>query len=297
MNIGVMNKTTSKTVYTYVYDRFKTFAEYPESTFAQYEIEEGTDQRAYIFNGHMVVFNDEWTAPPVDTSDVDKVPKIYTYTKAEATQKHFHNINYTGKDLTLNLIPKRTIVQGEVQKVEWYSEIDGALNVSNKVLDVDIVYTRDVTGFAIYRVVTRTWYNNDGIENDEKKITVKYYAVNPSESIDEGIKRRSLIIKELQRPILASMLQVLVPLGYSETAVLFRGRTFLDEYEVEFQKFTNHSSSINDPASPDYGMKAIIVKLRDESDTELTEWLDLAPPLFGGTVTIRQYIMSQLDVG
>lgn len=296
MNIGVMSKATSNTIYTYVYDRYKTFSQYPDEHYVQYEIIEDTDARAYSFNGYQVVFDEEWTAPPVDTSDYDKMPKIYGFTKAEASQKHFHNIDYSGKDLTINLIPKRTIVKGEVQKVDWYSEVDVALQPSNLVLTVDVTYTRTGSGFAIYRTVKRTWINNDESENTETKNTMKYYVVNPSEAIDEGMKRRGLIIRELQMPILTGMQQVLIPLGYSEDTVLFKGRDFLDKYEPSFRKFVDNSSSINDPADPNYGRKSVIVEVEQEADPDMVEWLDLTPALFGGSITIRQYIMSALDI-
>lgn len=65
MKIGVMERATENTVYTYVYDRFKTFTEYPEITYIQYEITEGTDTGAYYIDNNIVRFDSSWVPPAV----------------------------------------------------------------------------------------------------------------------------------------------------------------------------------------------------------------------------------------
>ena len=73
--------------------------------------------------------------------------KILSLANAEAADKHFHNIDYTC-ELTQSLYPKRTLVQGELQLVEWYSDV----GLTDLVLKVDIVYTRDECG-TILRIL------------------------------------------------------------------------------------------------------------------------------------------------
>lgn len=227
-----------------------------------------------------------------DTDLSQKVPKIYDLVNV-GNSKHFHDIDYC---IEVNLFPKRTIVKGEVVKVDWYSDSD----LTDLIITVDIVYHRDFSGFATYRDVTRTWINRDGSENYEKKLTQKYYSHNPADQIAEGLKRRKLLINNIQTPVLQMMMQALLPLGYSQTAVLLRGRAFLDLYNIEFSKFAENSSTITDPADANYGKKSVIVKFEDNSLTgfnkDHNEWLDKAPAMLGGDSTIRQYLISEFSI-
>jgi len=238
---------------------------------------------------------DTFLAAFVDEDPEQKIPKIYDYIKAEAKGKHHHNIDYK-KEVVSALIPVRTIVQGEVQKVEWYQSLDGSNNPINKIIEVDVVYTRDATGFATFRTTTRRWINRDESFNDESKVTMKYYFVNPAEMIIEGTKRRKLLVDSIQIPVLTFMTEALVPLGYTQDAVVLKGRAFLDDYDAEFNRFVHNSSSITDPADPDFGLKSIVVRIRDEVNIAYTEWLDLSSPSLGGTTTIRQYLMNEFAI-
>lgn len=229
----------------------------------------------------------------VDVDVSQKIPKIYDISREFS--KHFHAINYV-KGLTQSLIPKRSVSKGEVNSVVWYKSLDENQQPVDPVLKTDIVYNRDASGFALSRITTRTWFNLDGSENEEKKITQKYYFVNPSDMISEGLKRRKLLVSSIQIPVLTFMSEILMPLGYSQEAVVLKGRAFMDDYEGDFNKFVDNSSTITDPASPDAGMKTIIVRLRDESDPAYTEWLDKTSPSLGGTTTIRQYLMNEFDI-
>ena len=231
----------------------------------------------------------------VDVDPNDKIPVIYDYVKAEAKGKHFHNIDYK-KELTSLLIGKRTITQGEVTKVEWYKTIDAQMNLSDKILEVDIVYTRDASGFALYRDTTSSWVNRDGSLNSETKVTRKWYSINTHEMIDEGVKRRGLLVKNIQMPVMTFMMEVLTPLGVTQGSVVLKGRAFMDDYETEFNKFVDNSSTVTDPADPDVGMKKIVVKLRDEANLAYTEWLDKAPNSLGGSTTIRQYLIAEFSI-
>lgn len=225
-----------------------------------------------------------------------QVPKIYSLAKAEASTKHFHNINYKSVDLTQALIPLRTVTRGEVTKVEWFKTLDAEMKPTDLVLKVDIAYNRDTTGFATSRVTTRTWINEDGTENPEVKVTNKFYFVNPSDMIDEGLRRRKLLVNTIQIPTLTFMTEVLTPLGYNQEAIVLKGRAFMDDYEQDFSNFVENSSTITDISSPDAGMKTIVVKLRDENNLSYNEWLDKAPASLGGMITIRQYLINEFSI-
>lgn len=230
--------------------------------------------------------------------DVDpdlKIPKIYDYVKAEARHKHFHNIDYK-KELTISLIPKRTITQGEVTQVDWYASLNESMEPVNLILRVEVVYNRDSTGFATSRTTNRIWINRDGSDNESIKTTSKYYFINPSDMIDEGLRRRKLLVNSIQIPTLTFMSEALIPLGYTQESVVLKGRAFMDDYEQYFSNFVENSSTITDPASEDAGLKSIVVRLRDESNPSYVEWLDKAPPSLGGMTTIRQYLMSEFSI-
>lgn len=265
----------------------------------QYVMLEGDDKLIFVVTQSLTPLEeidlDAFLDAFVDTDPSLKIPKIYSMTKGEASAKHFHNIDYK-KELTSSLIPKRTTMQGEVVKVDWYKSLDQDGNPTDLVLTVDIVYTRDESGFATYRTTTRTWINEDGSENDDKKITLKYYYINHSEMIDEGTKRRGLLVSNIKLPVLTFMSEALMPLGYTEESVLLKGRDFLDDYELEFNKFIDNSSSINDPANPDFLLKSVVVRIRDDQTPAYLEWLDKAPPSLGGTTTIRQYLMNEFSI-
>jgi hypothetical protein len=233
----------------------------------------------------------------VDTDPATKVPLIYSIAKAEATGKHFHNIDYK-KELKSPLIPKRTVVQGEVREVTWFEkmDVDGQTPI-NPVIKVSITYTRDVsTSLPLFRVTTREWYNVDGTLNTEQKITPKYYFVNPSDQIDEGYRRRGLLVKSIQLPVMQMMVQVMEPSGYSVGIILLKGRQFLDDYEEVFNRFIENSSTMTDAADPNFGKKTVIIKLEAEARPEVLEWMDKAPAILGGGITIRQYLISEFDI-
>jgi len=234
---------------------------------------------------------DSTVAAFVDTDLEQKEPKIYDYVCPSLNGKHFAAIDYK-MELTTSLFPKRTVAKGEVTRVDWYADVE----LTNLILKVDINYTREATGFAGYRDTVRTWINKDGTENEVTKTTKKYYNINHVDQIIEGIRRRSLLVRSIQMPVLSMMVEALMPLGYSQDAVLLRGREFLDEYEEEFDRFINNSSSITDPADPNFGKKTVAVKLEEEARVTYTEWLDKAPASMGGLVTIRQYLVSEFDI-
>lgn len=262
----------------------------------------GDDQLRFTISDGLTVEEettlDSFVADFVDV-DVNVSPKIYQFAKEEAAHKHFHNIDYK-KELTVSLIPVRTITKGEVTNVKWYSSLSAELVPENLVIDVDIVYIRDTSGFATSRVVTRTWINEDESENSETKATNKYYFINPSDMIDEGLKRRKLLVNNIQIPVLTFMSEVLMPQGYSQEAVVLMGRDFMDFYESDLNNFVENSSTITDPADENFGEKTVVVHFsNNDSDginADYNLWLDDAPASLGGLTTIRQYLISEFSI-
>jgi hypothetical protein len=224
----------------------------------------------------------------------EKMPVIYDLIK-EGVSKPHQAIDYKN-ELIDALIPKRIILKGEVTQVTWYRTMGPNNTPENPVIRVEIVYTRDAIGFALSRTTTRTWINRDGSDNPETKVTTKYYYVNFVDQIQEGIKRRRLLLDSVQIPVLGLIMATLMPIGYSQIACLLRGRKFMDDYEGEFNRFIQNSSSETDSTSADYGKKNVVIKLENESDIDHSEWLDKLPPALGGATTIRAYLISEFTI-
>ena len=235
----------------------------------------------------------DFSSLKIDTSLRDLKPKILNMSNEQG--KHFHAINYK-LGLKQSLIPVRQVVKGEVNRVTWYKSLDENLMPIEPILKTDIVYNRDASGFALSRVTTRTWFNVDGSENEDKKITNKYYFINPTDMIDEGLRRRKLLVNSIQMPVLDAMVEVLVPLGYSDEICLLKGRAFMDVYDGDFNRFIANSSTVTNADNPDFGKKFIVVKLRDESNPDFVEWLDRSPDSFGGSITIREYLINEFSI-
>ena len=193
----------------------------------------------------------------------------------------FRDLDYTIK----NLFPERTFIQGELQKVEWFS--DEAL--TNKILIVDIVYTRDPYGFATSRDTVRTWVNSDDTNNPKTKITKKNYS--PLEMIKEGKARRGNIVDGIQLPTMSFMLETM---SEDPGIILLMGREFLDRHEDSFTRFIDNSSSVTDINDPNFGLKNIVVDLKNSALTTDT-WLKNTPTALGGA-TIEQYLIGEFSI-
>lgn len=244
-----------------------------------------------------------------DTDISLKKPLIISYAKAEASSKHFHNINYKN-ELTVRLQKQSIIVKGEMQKVTWFRhmEYQTVNGIPTRVYSIPVIKTetswlRDASGFAIAKnPPVRTWYNEDGTENSETKVMDDPYYYEDFEQIDEGVKRRTLLVKAIQKPTQMIIAEVMMPLGMSLETVLLRGREFLDDYDSEFNKFKENSSSITEThledgsINPDFNKKSIVVKLQNEQKEHHKEWLDKIPLSLGGIKSIRDHLISEFDI-
>lgn len=194
------------------------------------------------------------------------------------------NLDYkTG--LIRRLHAKNTLVKGELQRTEYFANPD----LTDKVLQVDMVYNRDATGFALNRTVTRRWVMKNEEFHPTTKVTYKDYTINPQDQISEGITRRDNLINALQPKVLYFMMQTMAPMPAQQ--IVLTARTFIDRLEGEITKFIKNSSTVVDPASPDLGKKKLYVAFREAPET----WLDNKPAALGGA-TIRQFMMAEISI-
>ena len=261
---------------------------------------------------------DNFVSSFVDTNPEDKIPLIYDYAKAEAKNKHFHNIDYK-KELTVRLQKKSTINQGQMNVVTYYRNMEyQTINgiptrvYSIPVLRTETEWTRDPSGWAICKnPPVRTYFNRDGTENPEIKVMEDAYFYEDFEQVIEGEKRRALIIKNLQKPVITLIAEVLMPLGTSIETIMLMGRKFMDEYNSEFHKFMENSSTVTEQLlgdgtnNPDYGKKTIVARLEKEGlvidgvtygNPDHVLWLNKMPLSIGGSTTIRQYLINEFSI-
>lgn len=202
-------------------------------------------------------------------------PKIILYAKEEAKDKHFHNIDYK-QELISSLYAKRTMVQGEITQVDWYSDVA----LTNKVICVEIVYVRDSIGFALSRTTTRKWINEDDTENPEFKVTNKDYTININEQLEEGQRRRKNLFNKLSLEVLGRM-QVVLYQTYTPEVIVQKGRDFLLSHSIAWSEFINasHQQILTDLAVPDV--------INDE-------WLD--QDMVDNVITIRDYMIQEMTL-
>lgn len=117
-----------------------------------------------------------------------KVKYVNLQYKINDTVYDPYDINYD----ILGFHKKRTIIFGELKKIEYFRNYDG-INYSDLILEEFREYNRDVNGLVQSRFLTIKWFLTDdsigGIKN-----TVKYYSM--QEAIQEGLDRRSNIISD-----------------------------------------------------------------------------------------------------
>jgi len=179
--------------------------------------------------------------------------------------------------LNTNLHARRTFLKGELQRVEWFAGYDGT-TYTDPIIDVNITYNRDPLGFAISRTTVREWYLEDGTKSPDTLTTVKWY----SDAISrhkEGVRRRSNHILYLKEAVIGLMLDAGV--DSNPGVVIQLGRDFLEFYKIAIAAFEQDSQST----------------FKDSVTTDtIHAWLDETPPMLGGAVTIRQFVIAELTL-
>ena len=97
---------------------------------------------------------------------------------------------------------KRTIVKGELVKIEYYRNYDGT-NYSDLIVEETRQYTRDTNLLVQYRTQVSKWFLEDGITMGLEKTFIKYYSMN--EAIAEGLTRRGNMLSDAKLYILYSV--------------------------------------------------------------------------------------------
>jgi hypothetical protein len=282
MNLyGVLDIPTNQVIAHYEGKR-ETYV-YPWSDrvqFMHFLVAPGNYAEGYSLDGNNNLIYDVGYQPPI----INAV-KVITLSDDGGGGKHFHNINYN-TELSQSIFPKRVFTKGELTSVVWYSD----QLLTNKLLDVTMVYVRDAMGFAVSRTTTRKWVREDESFHPLFKITTKSYTINPIDQILEGKRRRSNIVDGVQLPVMSFLLETQSG-TLTQGEILLMGRDFLDAMEPFFNRFVKNSSSINDVASPDFGKKEIVVEFETSTDA----WLDDLPAALGGA-TIRQYLIGEFSI-
>lgn len=266
---AIIDKNTNRVCYTHPYN-YKP-GKYASDDYVLVEVEADKHPKGYSLDqDDNPVYNESYV-PQVPS---DFVPKISNLTVGHVKRKDHRIINYK-TELTVPLFPKRTFVQGELQKVEWYS--DEAK--TDLVLKVDITYVRDIAGFALERTTERTWLRKNGTEHPNKKTTKKIYDDNGI--ILEGKRRRGNLVNILMKKTVDYMLETMLtdPQDAVEIeTIIQQGRDFMKAHQDQITAFINESH------------KEFKTTVENSPET----WLDNIPGSLGSS--IRDYIVGELNI-
>jgi hypothetical protein len=180
--------------------------------------------------------------------------------------------------LKTKLHRKQTMLRGEVQQELFYKNFDGT-TYSNLVVKELHTYVRDSFGFCKSRITTVSWIYEDDTECTIKKTWTKYY--DNLQMIEEGIQRRSNIVKSLQPKVLG-LLQMTMSASEQPNIIPY-GRAFLSAMKDSFENFTNHSD------------RSLYTDLQAPAITNQFPWLSNVIPNTGG-ITILQFIISEVTI-
>lgn len=241
-----------------------------------------------------VIFKDDFTSEEIlditnyhnsltETDVIEtKHVKLYRYIPVDRSYDYLvvpKDVNYkTG--LIRSLYPHRIFVKGELQHVYWYSDKD----LTDEILRVDIVYVRDVLGFATERTTTRIWIREDGSLHPDIKVTIKDYTLNPTDQTKEGKRRRG---NNVDNAIIVTLhfMQQTIPIDYPEKTpydILLEGRAFQASLEQYILTYINSSD------------KDIITQVQEATDY----WLDNDISSITGVEgqTIRSWLVEELTI-
>jgi hypothetical protein len=152
------------------------------------------------------------------------------------------NLDYkTG--LTSRLHAKRTIVLGEVTQVEWYQNYDGT-TFSDLVIKVNILYTRDPMGLAIYRDTTREWYHEDSTLAQPIKSTRKWYLGN-DRSMELEKRAKNALAAQKTAGLGAIVVDQITNHGKTQSEAVAIGIGYADEWFTYFSQQVSNFKETN----------------------------------------------------
>jgi hypothetical protein len=156
---------------------------------------------------------------------------------------------------------------------------------SNPILEVDAVYTIKPDGYVGSRTITRKWYRLDGTLDPDSKVTEKFYE--PMQARDEGKRRRRNLINELTIEAVGLFIMTSEDLNDVSSAEA-DAIPFLKEISSGISDYYEYGSK-TDTQGNDFLLKEQILN-------SAYARLDNFVPETNDTVTIRQYLISKLDV-
>lgn len=172
--------------------------------------------------------------------------------------------------------------KGEVREVIYYLDLarqpDGSVVPSTPMVKEATTYVRTGDGLADSRVTRITWYRADGTEDTAnfKDLPKTYVA---GEQVDEGRKRRALIIDEAAAGIIY-LLNVTVPAD-AGTANIDKAKALWADHKTAIELYVDTSAN---------GILADI--LADATHAWLDNVIDPGPP----AVDIRAWLHAELDI-
>jgi len=210
--------------------------------------------------------------------DPKKAPKSVDYKKGTDTKLHpnyeFDNLGfltgcayYTDVDITQD-------AQGFTQ-----------YNYSNPILRYTAEYTIKPDGYVGSRTVTRKWYMTDETLSDDAKITEKVYQ--PMEARNEGKRRRRNLINKIIIDTVGLIIMTSQDLS-TVTEAEMDAIDFLKEVNQGINEYYEYGSRKDSQGNP--------CKLIQDVSGSTYSRLDNFVPGTNDTVTIRDYLMSKLNV-
>jgi hypothetical protein len=199
---------------------------------------------------------------------------IYPFLREAAKIKQINEIDYTSViEVMEHLQRKDTFTKGHLTKVEYFETFNKVTNVgTNKVLQVDMVYTLDASAQTDYRTTTRKWYLRDNTTIGVETVSVKYY--NYVEGVKEGVHRRANILDGLKVSV-PGLIMATANVGLSTAQQM--GIPLFSVYSTGFKNYVE----VKDPT--------VIMSITN--DTTFSSWLNNQ---IGGGATIRSYIINEM---
>jgi len=248
---------------------------------------------------------------------VDKTKRDEVLTQQQQDDNNYFKLyNYLSKDTIENnnisnlfLVPK---------SIDYKQEIDGNLNpeytfdengwlveatyyenvtltqnamgftqydYDNPILKVEAVYNMKPDGYVGSREVTRRWYRMDGTLDPDSKVTNKVYT--PMSARDEGKRRRRNLVNELMIETVGLFIMTSGDLSDVPTAES-DAMPLLKEISSGISDYYEYGSKI-DTQGNDFLLKSQIIN-------STYSRLDNYVPNTNDTVTIRQYLISKIDI-
>ncbi len=148
--------------------------------------------------------------------------------------KTVDEIDYRGvRELIQPLKRRETWDHGHLLKIELFKDYVEATDTgTDKVIEINTVYTVNSSGDLTFREKTRSWYLSDGVTIGTTTVSPKEILI--SESIKEGNRRRTNIVDQLKKNIPGLIMQTQG--ADIDTARLMGGALFVT-YKTKFELF------------------------------------------------------------